>query len=63
MAIALLINGVNRGHDLEGLRIAQAGGLVDDQVLLLRNFQLTRQDLGIERFILSIRRLYLQGRP
>ena len=63
MAIALLINGVNRGHDLEDLRIAQAGGLVDDQVLLLRNFQLTRQDLGIERLILSIRRLHLQGRP
>ena len=63
MAIALLINGVNRGHDLEGLRIAQADGLVDDQVLLLRNFQLTRQDLGIERLILSIRRLHLQRRP
>ena len=63
VTITLLIDGINRGHNLEGLRITQACGLVDNQVLLLRNFQLTRKDLGLERLILSVCRLHFQGHP
>ena len=53
-AVTLAIQGVGVGHDFESLRLTQTGDLVDDKVLILRDFQLPRKNLSIERLILSI---------
>ena len=60
-AITLAIQGVGVGHDFESLRLAQAGDLVDDQVLLLRDFQLTGENLNVERLILGVCGQHFQG--
>ena len=60
-AVTLAIQGVDVGHHFKCLRFAQAGDLVDHQVLLLRDFHLTREDLGVQRLILSICGQHFQG--
>ena len=60
-AVTLTIQGVGIGHHLESLRLTQTGDLVDDKVLFLRDFQLTRKNLSVERLILSVCRQQLQG--
>ena len=60
-AVTLAIQGVGIGHHLEGLRLTQTGDLVDDEVLFLRDFQLARKNLSVERLILSVCRQQLQG--
>ena len=53
-AVTLAIQGVGVGHHFKGLRLTQTGDLVDDKVLILRDLQLPRKNLSIERLILSI---------
>ena len=53
-AVTLAIQGVDVGHHFKCLRFTQAGDLVNHQVLLLWNFHLTRENLSIQRLILSI---------
>ena len=60
-AVTLAIQGVGVGHHFKGLRLAQTGDLVDDQVLLLRDFQLTGENLNVERLVLSVCGQHFQG--
>ena len=53
-AVTLAIQGVDVGHHFKCLRFTQAGDLVNHQVLLLWNFHLARENLSIQRLILSI---------
>ena len=53
-AVTLAIQGVGVGHDFESLRLTQTGDLVDDKVLILRDFQLPRKNLSVKRLILSV---------
>ena len=53
-AVTLAIQGVDVGHHFKCLRFTQAGDRVNHQLLLLWNFHLARENLSIQRLILSI---------
>ena len=53
-AVTLGIKGVHVGHDFKSLNPTKTGHLVNHQILILRDFHLTRENLDTQGLILSI---------
>ena len=60
-AVTLGVKSVHVGHDFKSLSLAKTCHLVNHQVLILRDFHLTRENLEVQRLILSVCRQQLQG--